>query len=209
MSRQVETLRGIPPDQEVRRKKQMLGVHRVKRKEWRQSAAVDRKLESTENWAEGVKAERTQARGVSLKPGPEGRRPWRKRSASVAPKLLYARTTPGRQRTQRRHYSISKRPQKGVSLWKLRGVHVLYAVAARASPLGDLVREVLCTSFTIVKASGNFVRQRDLLPLPVPCSWAPFAEVFCGTLSMNGGIAAATGSDADGVSCTVWDVGPC
>ena len=87
MSRQVETLRGIPPDQEVRREKQKLGVHMVKRKEWRQSAAVDRKLESTENGVEGVKAERTQARGASLKPGPEGRRPWRKRFASVAPKL--------------------------------------------------------------------------------------------------------------------------
>ena len=49
-------------------------------------------------------------------------------------------------------------------------------VAARASPIGDLVREVLRTSFTIVKASGNFMRQRDLLPLPVPWSWAPFAE---------------------------------
>ena len=39
-----------------------------------------------------------------------------------------------------------------------------------------LVREVLRTSFTTVEASGNSVRQRDLLPLPVPCSWAPFAE---------------------------------
>ena len=56
------------------------------------------------------------------------------------------------------------------------GVHVLHAVATRASPLGDLVREVLRTSFTLVQASGKFVRQRDLLPLPVPWSWAPFAE---------------------------------
>ena len=56
------------------------------------------------------------------------------------------------------------------------GVHVLRAVAARASPLRDLVREVLRTSFTTVEASGNSVRQRDLLPLPVPWSWAPFAE---------------------------------
>ena len=30
--------------------------------------------------------------------------------------------------------------------------------------------------FTTVEASGNSVRQRDLLPLPVPRSWAPFAE---------------------------------
>ena len=56
------------------------------------------------------------------------------------------------------------------------GVHVLRAVAARASPLGDLVREMLRTSFTTVEASGSSVRQRDLLPLPVPWSWAPFAE---------------------------------
>ena len=55
-------------------------------------------------------------------------------------------------------------------------MHVLRAVAARASPLGDLVREVLRTSFTLVKASGKSVRQRDLLPLPVPWNWAPFTE---------------------------------
>ena len=55
-------------------------------------------------------------------------------------------------------------------------MHVLCAVAARASPLGDLVREVLRTSFTFVKASSKSVRQRDLLPLPVPWSWAQFAE---------------------------------
>ena len=72
MSRQFETLRGVPPD--VSWRKQKLGVLTEKRKEWRQSAAVDRKLESTENGVEGVKAERSQARGVSLKPGPEGRR---------------------------------------------------------------------------------------------------------------------------------------
>ena len=45
-----------------------------------------------------------------------------------------------------------------------------------ASPLGDLVREVLRTSFTTIEASGNSVRQRDLLPPPVPWSWAPFAK---------------------------------
>ena len=43
-------------------------------------------------------------------------------------------------------------------------------------PRGDLVREVLRTSFTMVKALGKSVRQRDLLPLPVPWSWAPFGE---------------------------------
>ena len=62
------------------------------------------------------------------------------------------------------------------------GVHVLHAVAARASPLGGLVREVLRTSFTMVKASGKSVRQRDLLPLPVPWSWAPFAEFLWQTV---------------------------
>ena len=56
MSRQVKALSGIPPGQEGRRKKQKLGVHSVKRKGWRQSAAVERKLESTENGVDGVKA---------------------------------------------------------------------------------------------------------------------------------------------------------
>ena len=35
---------------------------------------------------------------------------------------------------------------------------------------------MLRTSFTTVEASGNSVRQRDILPVPVPWSWAPFAE---------------------------------
>ena len=56
VSRHVKALRIIPPDQEGRRKKQKLGVHSVKRKEWRQSAAVQRQLKSTED---GVKAVRT------------------------------------------------------------------------------------------------------------------------------------------------------
>ena len=42
--------------------------------------------------------------------------------------------------------------------------------------LGDLAREVLRTSFTLVKASNKSARQRDFLPLPVPWNWAPFAE---------------------------------
>ena len=54
-------------------------------------------------------------------------------------------------------------------------MHVSRAVATRASPLGDLVREVLRTSFTFVEASSKSVRQRDLLPLPIPRNWAPFA----------------------------------
>ena len=45
---------------------------------------------------------------------------------------------------------------------------MLRAVATRASPLGYLVREVLRTSFTLVEASSKSVRQRDLVPLPVP-----------------------------------------
>ena len=70
---------------------------------------------------------------------------------------------------------LQKTAEGGLSVETLE-VHVLRAVAARASPLGDLVREVLRTSFTTVEASGNSVRQRYLLPLPVPWSWAPFAE---------------------------------
>ena len=86
MSRQVKALRSIPPDQEETQEKQNFGVHSVKRKEWRQSA-VERQLKSAEDGVVGVKAVRTQAREVSLKPGPEGRRPWRKRFASFTPKL--------------------------------------------------------------------------------------------------------------------------
>ena len=176
VSRQVETLRGIPPDQEVRRKKQKLGVHRVKRKEWRQSAAVDRKLESTENGVEGVKAERTQARGVSLQT-------WTRRTTSLEEEVCIscAQAALSANNTWSADAVASlqhlQKASEGLSVETL-GVHVLYAVAARASPLGDLVREVLRTSFTIVKASGNFVRQRDLLPLHVPWSWAPFAEAL-------------------------------
>ena len=102
---------------------------------------------------------------------------------------------------------LQKNAEGGLSVETL-GVHVLRAVVARASPLGDWVREVLRTSFTTVEASGNSVRQRDLLPLPVPWSWAPFAEFF-GRPSKSGGIAAAIMSDAEGVSCTVWGAGPC
>ena len=64
---------------------------------------------------------------------------------------------------------------EGLSVSSL-GMHVLRAVAMRASPLGDLVREVLRTSFKLVKASSKSVRQRDLLPLPVHWNWALFAE---------------------------------
>ena len=87
MSRQVKTLKSIPPDQEGMRKNQKLGVHSVKRKKWRQSAAVERQMKITEVGVEGMESVRTQAREVSLKPGPEGRRPWRKSFASVTPKL--------------------------------------------------------------------------------------------------------------------------
>ena len=58
------------------------------------------------------------------------------------------------------------------------GVHVLRAVSTRASPLGDLTREVVRTSFTAINTLESPVRQRDLLPLPIPWSWGPFAEVL-------------------------------
>ena len=70
---------------------------------------------------------------------------------------------------------LQKASEGGLSVSTL-GMHVMHAFAARASLLGDLVREVLRTSFTLVKASNKSVRQRDLLPLPVPWNWAPFAE---------------------------------
>ena len=87
MSRQFEALRSIPPEvPDFSRKKQKLGVLIEKRKEWRQAAAVDRKLESAESGVGGEEAEKTQARRVFLKSGP-GERPWKKKLASVAPKL--------------------------------------------------------------------------------------------------------------------------
>ena len=46
---------------------------------------------------------------------------------------------------------LQKASEGGLSVSTL-GMHVLRAVATRASPLGDLVREVLRTSFTLVKA---------------------------------------------------------
>ena len=175
MSRQVKALKSFTPDQKGRQKKQKLGVHSVKREEWRQPAAVERQLKSTEDGVEGVKAVRTQAREVSLKPGP-GRRPWRKRFASVTPKLPYARTTRGRQGMQRASLQqLQKASEGGLSVSTL-GMHVLRAVATRASPLGDLVREVLRTSFTHIEVSSKSVRQRDLLPLLVSWNWAPFPE---------------------------------
>ena len=71
MSRQVEALGSIPPQMpELSRKKQKLVVLREKRKELRQAAAVDRKLESTESGVGGEVAAKTQARKVFLKPGP-------------------------------------------------------------------------------------------------------------------------------------------
>ena len=72
---------------------------------------------------------------------------------------------------------LQKATEGGLSVESL-GVHVLRAVSTRASPLGDLTREVLRTSFTTVNTLESPVRQRDLLPLPFPWSWAPFAEVL-------------------------------
>ena len=65
MSRQVKALKSIPPAQVGKRKVQTLGVHSVKRKKRRQSAAVERQLKSTELGVEGMESERTQARRVS------------------------------------------------------------------------------------------------------------------------------------------------
>ena len=87
MSRQFEALRTIPPEvPEVSRRQQQLGVLKEKPKEWRQAAAVDRKLESAESGVGGEEAEKTQARRVFLKSVP-GERPWKKKLASVAPRL--------------------------------------------------------------------------------------------------------------------------
>ena len=72
---------------------------------------------------------------------------------------------------------LQKATEGGLSVESL-GVHVLHAVSTPASPLGDLTREVLRTSFTTVNTLESPVRQRDLLPLPIPWSWAPFAEVL-------------------------------
>ena len=77
MSRQVKALREYPARPRGEGGKiQKLGVHSVKRKKWRQSAAVERQMESTEDGVEGLKPERAQAREVSLKP-------WQGRTASL------------------------------------------------------------------------------------------------------------------------------
>ena len=70
---------------------------------------------------------------------------------------------------------LRKASEGGLSVEAL-GVRVLRAVAARESPLGDFVRETLQTSFTTSKSAASAVRQRNLLPLPVPWRWVPFAE---------------------------------
>ena len=55
---------------------------------------------------------------------------------------------------------LQKATEGGLSVESL-GVHVLRAVSTRASPLGDLTREVLRTSFTTVNTLESPVRQRD------------------------------------------------
>ena len=142
--------------QEVSRRKQKLGVLKEKRKEWRQSAAVDRKRESTENGVEGVKTERTQARGVSLKPGPGGRRPWWLRFASSCAQAASSANNSWSTVDAAASLQLQKASEGGLSVETF-GVHVLLRRERR--PCGDLVREVLRTSNTIVKASGIFVRQ--------------------------------------------------
>ena len=102
MSRQAEALRSIPPEvPEVSRRKQKLGVLMEKRKERRQAAAVDRKLVSAESGFGGEEAEKTQARRVP--------QTWTRRTTLEEE----AQTTSGRERTQRRRYNISRKPQKG------------------------------------------------------------------------------------------------
>ena len=193
------------PVQVGKRKFQKLGVHSVKRKKKRQPAAVERQLKSTEVGVEGMESERTQARRVSLEP----RHFWRKRFASVTPKLPQARTTRGRQRIQRLHLQqLQKAWGGGLSVSSL-GMHVLRAVATRASPLSDLVREVLRTSFTLVKASSKSVRQRDLLPLPVPWNWAPFAEFLKQSVDERRHRSSHRVWRLPRVSCTVLGAGPC
>ena len=82
--RQVKAPRSIPPGgARAQPEKAKIGVLMEKRKEWRQAAAVDRKLESGLG---GEEAAKTQAGKVFLKPGP-GKRPWKKKLVSVARRL--------------------------------------------------------------------------------------------------------------------------
>ena len=87
------------------------------------------------------------------------------------------------------------------------GMHLMHAVAARASPLEDLVQEVLRTSFTLVKASGKSVQQRDLLPLPGPWNGAPFAEFL--KQSVDERRHRSSHRVRRLLHCTVWGAGPC
>ena len=94
---------------------------------------------------------------------------------------------------------LQKATEGGLSVESL-GVHVLRAVSTRASPLGDLSREVLRTFFTTVNTLESPERQRDLLPLPHPWSWAPFAEVLLHAVDKR---------HPRNLICMVWDVGRC
>ena len=108
---------------------------------------------------------KVQAEKVVLKLGPGGR-PWKKIvDVSSAQARLSADEAWSKADTAASLRHLQKATEGGLSVESL-GVHVLRAVSTRASPLGDLTREVLRTSFTTVNTLES-VRQRDLLPLGV------------------------------------------
>ena len=182
VSRQVKALSGIPPDQEVEAEKAKIGCPQCEAKG---VAAVSGgrtqagKYREWCRWRESGKDAGT--RGVP--------QTWPRRTTSLeeevcisyAQAALSANNSWSTADTAASLQQLQKASEGGLSVGTL-GVHVLHAVAAGVSPLGDLVREVLLSSFTMVKASGKSVRQRDLLPLPVPWSWAPFAEFLWQTV---------------------------
>ena len=158
MSRQFEALRSFPPEvPEVSRRKQKLGVLIEKRKEWRQAAAVDRKLES---------AESGRKRGGGNDAGTKGvPQMWSRRTTLVEEVGISCAQAHGRERTQRRRYIISRKPQKEVSLWRLWECTccVLLRRGHRASKIW------------FGRCFGHPSRPSKL-QAPVPWSWAPFAE---------------------------------
>ena len=172
MSRQFKALRSIPPDQEKRRKFQKFGCPQCEAEEVAPVSGGRTPVEKHRGWC--------RRHGIGKNTGSESV-PQTSTSLEEKVCISYAQAALSTSNSRSAADAAASLQQLqntsggGLSVSSL-GMRVLRAVAARASRLGDLVREVLRTSFTLVKASSKSVRQRDLLPLPVPWNWAPFTE---------------------------------
>ena len=205
MSRQVEALRGIPPEvPEVSRRKQKLGVHREKRKERRQSTAVDRKLESTESGVEGEKAVRRRHEGYPSNLD-QADDPGRRSLHQLRPGCLEREQESGRSGVTT---ASPEGRRRGLSVETFGGARVACSCGASVAPrrfgsggAADILHDR--QSLRQLRAAAR--------PLSVASSLELGAvrRVLVASLSTSGGVAAAIGSDADGVSCTVLGAGPC